>query len=170
MLWVWNILWLSICHWCFKSSYWRWWMVGRSILWSIGEEIFLIIFMTTLPNGIYSFMYWPQIQVKVGIFSSFFSFIPSPPSFSFLHSFLLSSFLPLFLLTYTTLRFSLSLPSYLSSLFFSFFSLPPPLFPPCTSKLNSDLMNSHLQPQLTEETLISVGHLLSLGLMCIDEI
>ena len=103
-------------------------------------------------------------------FLFFFSFIPPPPSFSFLHSFLLSSFLPLFLLTYTTLGFSLSLPSYLSSLFFSFFSLPPPLFPPCTSKLNSDLMNSHLQPQLTEETLTSVGHLLSLGLTCIDEI
>ena len=36
-------------------------MVGRFVLWSIGEEMFLVIFMTTLP-GIFSFMYWPQIH------------------------------------------------------------------------------------------------------------
>ena len=112
MLWVWNILWLSICHWCFKSSYWRWWMVGRSILWSIGEEIFLIIFMTTLPNGIFSFMYWPQIQVKVGIFSSFFhSFLPPP--FIFFPSFIPSFFLPPSLSPYLYHPWFLPLPSVL---------------------------------------------------------
>ena len=41
-----------------------------------------------------------SLEVKVGIFSSFFHSFLSPPSFSFLPSFLLSSFLPLSLLIY----------------------------------------------------------------------
>ena len=108
------------------------------------------------------------IRSKSRDFSSFFHSSLSP--FIFFPSFIpSSSSFSLSLLT-TTLCFSLSLPSYLSSLFFSFFSLPPPSFPPCTSKLNCDLINSHLQPQLMEEILLSAVHLLSLGLMCIDEI
>ena len=65
-------------------------MVGRFVLWSIGEEIFLVIFMTTLPNGIF-FLYvlaLESLEVKVGI-SLLFFIHPFPPSFSFLHSFLL---------------------------------------------------------------------------------
>lgn len=108
------------------------------------------------------------IRSKSRDFSSFFHSSLSP--FIFFPSFIpSSSSFSLSLLT-TTLCFSLSIPSYLSSLFFSFFSLPPPPFPPCTSKLNCDLINSHLQPQLMEEILLSAVHLLSLGLMCIDEI
>lgn len=108
-----------------------------------------------------------SLEVKVEI--SLLFFIHSFPPFIFFPSFIPSSSFSLSLLT-TTLRFSLSLPSCLSSLFFSFFSLPPPPFPPGTSKLNCDLINSHLQPQLMEEILLSAVHLLSLGLMCIDEI
>lgn len=105
-----------------------------------------------------------SLEVKVGIFSSFFHSFLFPPSFSLLSSFLLSSFLPLSLLTYYHPSFLPLPPLLLIFLIFLFLFLPPPPFPPRTSKLYCDLMNSHSQPQLMEEIPLSVVHLLSLGL------
>lgn len=121
-------------------------------------EIFLVIFKGQNSSKWYFFLYvlaLESLEVKARDFSSF-SFIPFPFIF-FLHSF--SLFPPsLSLLTYYHPSFLLlSLPPAYLPIFLSFF-LPPPPFPPGTSKLNCDLINSHLQPQLMEEILLSAVH------------
>lgn len=120
----------------------------------------LVIFMTTLPNGIF-FLYVlvsDTLEVKVRIFSLFFFLLPfllSPPS-SLLFSLL--SILPL----------PFPLPT-LSASFLFFFS-PAPLPPPPTLYLQAQLWNSissHPQEQHVKETLWSAGHLLSPGFLCL---